>query len=199
MTDGVRLDDLKRRAPVEAARPGRERVGDVMTVSAKDQIALMARYHAWATGRLLASVAPIPDELYRKPCGLFFGSIHGTLNHLLLTDSEIWYPRFTQGRVTSLPLDAELESDRTALAFRLAAAAARWSGYVESLDEAALAGDLRFTMTTGQARVLPMAGALLHVFNHATYHRGQITAAISMLGFGYEPLDLPYLIFAELD
>lgn len=76
-------------------------------------------------------------------------------------------------------------------------AVGRWSGYVKDLDDAALAGDLRYTMTTGQARVLPMSGALLHVFNHATHHRGQITAAISMLGFAFEPLDLPYLIFSE--
>jgi uncharacterized damage-inducible protein DinB len=114
-------------------------------VSAETQIAQIARYHAWATERLLKSVAPIPDASYRKSCGLFFGSIHGTLNHLLLTDSEIWYP-----------------------------------------------------MTTGQARVLPMSGALLHVFNHATHHRGQVTAAMSMLGFECQPLDLPYLIFSEL-
>jgi uncharacterized damage-inducible protein DinB len=96
------------------------------------------------------------------------------------------------------PLDAELESDRTDLASRLIAATARWSGYVASLDEPTLAGDLRYTMTTGQARVLPMSGALLHVFNHATHHRGQITAAISMLGLEYQPLDLPFLIFSEL-
>ncbi len=64
----------------------------------------MARYHARVeTERLLASMAPMPDELYRQPCGLFFGSIHGTLNHLLLTDSEIWYPRFTGSRSASLP------------------------------------------------------------------------------------------------
>ena len=169
-----------------------------MAVSAKQQLAQMARYHAWATERLLMSVAPIPDEVYGKRCNLFFGSIHGTLNHLLLTDSEIWYPRFVQAPTTSLALDAELERDRISLASRLIAATARWPGYVESLDEPALAGDLRYTMTTGQARVLPMAGALLHVFNHATHHRGQITAAISMLGFEYEPLDLPFLIFSEL-
>lgn len=169
-----------------------------MAVSAKKQLAQMARYHAWATERLLMSVTPIPDESYSKPCGLFFGSIHGTLNHLLLTDGEIWYPRFVQTPTTSLALDAELESDRTNLASRLIAATARWSGYVESLEEPALADDLRYTMTTGQARVLPMSSALLHVFNHATHHRGQITAALSMLGFEYQPLDLPFLIFSDV-
>jgi uncharacterized damage-inducible protein DinB len=43
-----------------------------MAVSAKDQIAQMARYHEWATERLLASIEPVPDELYRQACGLFF-------------------------------------------------------------------------------------------------------------------------------
>lgn len=169
-----------------------------MVVSAKKQLAQMARYHAWATERLLMSIAPIPDELYSKPCGLFFGSIHGTLNHLLLADSEIWYPRFMAAPTTSLALDAELESDRTSLESRLTVATARWAEFVEGLDDSALADDLRFTMTTGQARVLPISGALLHVFNHSTHHRGQITAAISMLGFEYQPLDLPFLMFSEL-
>jgi uncharacterized damage-inducible protein DinB len=73
-------------------------------MSAKGQIALMARYHHWATERLLSSITHLPDDLYRKPCGLFFGTIHGTLNHLLLTDGEIWYPRFSEGRSpTDLP------------------------------------------------------------------------------------------------
>lgn len=169
-----------------------------MAVSAKDQLAQMARYHAWATERLLASIAPMPDDLYRKPCGLFFGSIHGTLNHLLLTDSEIWRPRFTHSRSASLSLDAEVENDRATLASRLTEATSRWGEIVEGLDEPALASDLRYTMTTGQPRVLPVSSALLHVFNHATHHRGQITAAISMLGFECLPLDLPFLIFSEL-
>lgn len=168
-----------------------------MAVSVKHQLAQMARYHAWATERLLTSIAPIPEESYRQACGLFFRSIHGTLNHLLLTDSEIWYPRFTRGRSASLPLDEELQSDRAALASRLITAVARWPGYVAGLSEDELADDLHFTMTTGQARELPMPAALLHVFNHATHHRGQISAAISMLGFKFEQLDLPFLIFAE--
>lgn len=168
-----------------------------MTVSAKDQLALMARYHGWATQRLLASIEPMPEEAYRRPCGLFFQSVHGTLNHLLLTDSEIWYSRFAGAQTASVALDAEIESDRVKLSSRLIAATARWLEYVDSLSDAALADDLRFTMTTGQARTLPMPAALLHVFNHATHHRGQVTVAISMLGFECQPLDLPHLIFAE--
>lgn len=163
----------------------------------KDQLALMARYHGWATKRLQASIEPMPEEAYRRPCGLFFQSVHGTLNHLLLTDSEIWYPRFTGAQTGSFALDAEIESDRTKLSCRLIEATARWPEYVDQLSDAALADGLSFTMTTGQARTLPAPAALLHVFNHATHHRGQITAAISMLDFECQPLDLPHMIFAE--
>lgn len=163
----------------------------------KDQIAQMARYHHWATERLLSAIVPMSDEAYRRSCGLFFGSIHGTLNHLLLTDSGFWYPRFTGGAVTTLPLDAELESDRSALAARLMSATALWPGLVEGLGDTALAGDLHYTMTTGDKRSLPMSAALLHVVNHATHHRGQITAAMTMLGYDFPPLDLPYLVFSE--
>lgn len=166
-------------------------------MSARDQIALMARYHRWATERLLSSIAPVPDAAYRQPCGLFFGSIHGTLNHLLLTDNAIWFPRFAEGRSPSLDLGAEIESDRAALASRLIDATAQWTGYVDGLSDAALAGDLRYTMTTGQPRVLPMAAALLHLFNHATHHRGQITAALSAQGHSYQSLDLAFLLFSD--
>lgn len=172
-------------------------MGGIMTVSAKDQLALMARYHRWATKRLLASIESMPEEAYRRSCGLFFQSVHGTLNHLLLTDSEIWYPRFAGAQTGIFALDAEIESDRVKLSSRLIAATARWVEHIDSLSDTALTHDLRFTMTTGQARTLPMPAALLHVFNHATHHRGQITAAISMLGFECQPLDLPHLIFAE--
>ncbi|HEX4507279.1 MAG TPA: DinB family protein, partial [Alphaproteobacteria bacterium] len=132
-----------------------------MAASAKSQLAQMARYHGWATARLLSSIEPLPEEIYRQPCGLFFQSIHGTLNHLPLTDSEIWYPRFSGGRSASLPLDAELESDWAVLASRLIKAASQWSDYVDGLSETALADDLHFTMTTGQKRALPMPAALL--------------------------------------
>lgn len=166
-------------------------------MSAKGQIALMARYHHWATERLLSSITHLPDDLYRKPCGLFFGTIHGTLNHLLLTDGEIWYPRFSEGRSPTLALDAEIESNREVLASRLIAAARQWAGYIDNLSDDALAGAVHYTTTTGQGRTLPMAATLLHVFNHATHHRGQITAAISSYGFEYQPLDLLLLIFSE--
>lgn len=168
-----------------------------MALDARAQVALMARYHDWATARLLGAVAALDETRYRQPCGLFFGSVHGTLNHLLLTDSHIWMARFTGAPITTLPLDGELTGDRAELARDLALAASKWADIVAAMDEARLAGNLVYTMTSGQDRVLPITAALLHVFNHGTHHRAQVTAALSAMGQDYPPLDMPLMVFAE--
>jgi len=41
----------------------------------------LARYNAWATQALLRALEPVPEADYRRDCGLFFQSIHGTLKH----------------------------------------------------------------------------------------------------------------------
>jgi uncharacterized damage-inducible protein DinB len=168
-----------------------------VALDAREQVALMARYHTWATRRLLDAVAGLNDKQYRKPCGLFFHSVHGTLNHLLVTDNLIWMRRFTGEPITSLPLDGEACADRVDLARQLDVAAGQWTSLVTAMDDERLAGDLAFTMTSGQARVLPVVTALLHVFNHGTHHRAQVTAALSAMGQEYPPLDMPLMVFAE--
>ena len=60
----------------------------------KPHFAMMARYNAWANARLYAEARGLSDESYRKDVGAYFRSLHGTLNHLLVTD-RIWMRRFT--------------------------------------------------------------------------------------------------------
>jgi len=53
-----------------------------------------ARYNQWANERVFSAIATLDDEAYRRDVGLFFGSIHRTLNHLLVAD-RIWMYRLT--------------------------------------------------------------------------------------------------------
>jgi uncharacterized damage-inducible protein DinB len=52
----------------------------------------MARFNEWANQRLYGSVADLPEREYRADRGLFFGSVHRTLNHILVVD-RIWTRR----------------------------------------------------------------------------------------------------------
>ena len=56
-------------------------------MDARAHFATLARYNAWATQRLLDAVAAVNDTDYRRDTGLFFKSIHGTLNHLLVAST----------------------------------------------------------------------------------------------------------------
>ena len=57
-----------------------------------NNLALMAHFNKWVNGRLYACVAQLDDDAYRKDRKAFFGSIHNTLNHLLVVD-RLWASR----------------------------------------------------------------------------------------------------------
>ena len=157
----------------------------------------LARYNVWATERLLAAVAELPEQAYRRDAGLFFKSIHGTLNHLLVGEHQIWFVRFSQGTSPRVALNTELEADRQHLAQRLREGAARWHPLIQSWPSEKFEGKLNYVTMRGQPASLPFSETLAHVFNHGTHHRGQITAALTAIGHVVPELDLVYMLQEE--
>src|SRR4029453_5393064 len=105
-----------------------------------------ARYNVWAPDKLLERhVAKLSDDEYRRDVGLFFKSVHGTLNHLLLTDRHLWFERFRRGESPIRKLDEEVHTDRPALDAALRAAVRGWVPVIESWDEARFDSDLTYT------------------------------------------------------
>ena len=157
---------------------------------------LMADYHHWATQRLLERVGLLPEADYRRDTAQFFKSVHGTLNHLLLVE-HLWQARLAGGIYPASGLDMELETDRDALRSRLLAFARGWRAFVDALSPQEVAGDLAYRSMKGESFVMPYASLVLHVFNHATHHRGQISTILTQLDVETPVMDLPYFL-AEL-
>lgn len=158
----------------------------------------LARYDAWALRRLYEHVDALPEADYRRDAGLFFGGVHGMLNHLLVAAREVWYPRFAEGVSPSrIALDAEIEPDRARLRESLLDASARWQPLIASWPAGRYAGTLDYTTTRGVPQSLPFAATLGHVFNHGTHHRGQITAAITAMGRPCPEMDLVWMLQEE--
>jgi uncharacterized damage-inducible protein DinB len=166
-------------------------------MDARNHFTLLARYHAWATRVLLEQIDALPEADYRRDCGLFFLSVHGTLNHLLVAEHALWFPRFAEGVSNAVALNTELEPDRARLRARLLDAAARWLPLIGSWDPARFDGHLDYTTTRGIALSLPFAPTLAHVFNHGTHHRGQLSAALTALGRPCPELDLVRMLQTE--
>jgi uncharacterized damage-inducible protein DinB len=154
----------------------------------------LARYNVWATQRLLDAIAPVSEADYRRDLRLFFKSIHGTLNHLLVAEHLLWQRRFAHGESPSVALDSEAEAERSRLAQVLMEGAATWEPLIASWPAARFDGRLNYTNMRGQAMSLPFASTLAHVFNHGTHHRGQISAALTQLGQPAPELDMVYFL-----
>jgi uncharacterized damage-inducible protein DinB len=144
--------------------------------------AMVARYNEWANGRVYACAAGLADVDYRADRGAFFGSVHGTLNHLLVAD-RIWMRRFTGEGPTYDRLDLVLHEDFPSLRAEREAEDARIVRWVDGLDGERLAGAFTYrTIVNPRELTQPLAPALAHVFNHQTHHRGQVHTLMTAIG-----------------
>jgi uncharacterized damage-inducible protein DinB len=153
----------------------------------------LARYNHWANLRLYGAALDMPEEQYRRPTGVFFGSLQGTLNHLLLTD-RIWLKRLTGQGEHPDRLNAMLHEDRHDLLRARMAEDARLNDVVAGYTDADLAKAVSYRTTSGKPSSQPLQDILLHLFNHQTHHRGQAHACCSIVT-GAEPPSLDLLQF----
>lgn len=158
----------------------------------KPHFEMLAAYNAWANARLYEAAGELPEEDYRQDCGAAFGSLHGTLNHLMVGDL-LWLARFRGQAQPPLGLDTILHEDRAELAAARGALDTDILGFVAGLTEAHLDAEFTYTMVTRPETVTqPLAPALAHFFNHQTHHRGQCHAMLTRLAGTAPALDLIY-------
>ena len=156
----------------------------------KPHFAMLAGYNAWANERIYAATANLADADYRADRGAFFKSVHGTLNHLLVTD-RIWMRRFTGEGDAPNRLDAILFEGFEDLRAARRAEDERIVGYVDHLSEEALLGRIRYRTISNPTDIeQPLAPVLVHLFNHQTHHRGQVHALLTGLKADAPSLDL---------
>ena len=166
-----------------------------------EQYRAFARYNTWMNQKLYALARELDDETRKRDLGAFFGSIHGTFNHILLAD-RFWMGRFTgdSSRFTSRDaagepiaisgLDHELYESFDELERERALSDADIQGWADSLSDEQLAAPLTYETSKGETHSHPMWNAVAHFFNHQTHHRGQITTLLYQQGLDPGVTDL---------
>ena len=153
----------------------------------------MARYNRWMNEKLYAVCADMPDETRKRQTGAPFRSISGVFNHLLLTD-RVWLGRFNGQPFPATSLDQELYADFDEMRSQRKTTDEEISLWAGSLSDEILRASLTFTpMSNPTPRTQPFWIAALHLFNHQTHHRGQITVLIEQAGYDCGVTDLMYL------
>jgi uncharacterized damage-inducible protein DinB len=143
----------------------------------------MARYNHWMNAKLYGICGELSDEERKRDMGAFFGSIHRTLNHILLAD-HAWMRRFTADSeafwlrdadgepIEIRSLDQEIYSDFGILRSVRRKTDGQIQVWAEGLTESDLAAPIRYKTSTGEGHEHPTWWAVSHFFNHQTHHRG---------------------------
>jgi uncharacterized damage-inducible protein DinB len=171
-------------------------------------IQLFADYNRWMNQRVYAAAAQLPESELTADRKAFFGSILGTLNHLAVADT-IWLKRFLEHPAKYSALDAVRDFPwPTSLDQILFADFKKLGSYREQIDEtisewskelseADLDHSLEYKNMKGVGTKKNFFGVLMHLFNHQTHHRGQVTTLLTQAGVDVGATDLLLLVQNE--
>lgn len=156
-----------------------------------DYFRTLARYNQWANRRLYAACAQLPEAEYMKPRQAFFGSLHGTLNHILVGD-RLWIGRVIGQDSGIKALDQILYGELAGLRVAREAEDAQIINVIDAMDMPTLNTTLRYKPLTDPMSTVstPMRFVLGNLFNHGTHHRGQAHGLLSQTSVPPPSLDL---------
>lgn len=156
---------------------------------------MMARYNRWQNVSIYTAANTLDDAARRQDRGAFFGSIHGTLSHLLWGDT-IWMSRFDawDAPAMGIPDSVDFAPDWAEMCEQRITCDAKMINWAGGLTPADLIGDLSwFSQVLGQEISKPRDLLIVHIFNHQTHHRGQVHAMLTAAGAKPDDTDLPFM------
>lgn len=141
-------------------------------------IRVLYEYNDWANALLFSSIAQLPQEKIDRDLGGSLPSLRNVVAHIM-TAEWAWLERLHGVSPTSRPDWAD--ENMSTLQARLGDIESKRTIYVEGLTDAHLSEPLTFTYLSGKSGVNVLQDVLVHVVNHSTYHRGQITLMFRQL------------------
>jgi uncharacterized damage-inducible protein DinB len=162
-----------------------------MTTS--DTVRMLTRYKAWADGLIFPTVAALPDGEATKERRTRFGNIVHTLNHIHVIDCI--FQAHIEGREHGFTARNTAMHPPLGELWQAVQAMDRW--YVDLSDElsdVALAEAIRFRFVDGGEGIMTRGEMIMHVVNHATYHRGIVSEMLYQVPVSAPATDLPVFL-----
>lgn len=148
-------------------------------------------YTFWATQRLLDALQSVPADELQRDCGNSHGGIMDTLLHIYYAD-RIWLSRTTEHPRSTLA-DAGETWSLEALNEAWREVADGWRRWADGLED--VRASLQYRNLLGQAHSVELWEMVMHLVNHATYHRGQITTMLRQCG--QKPVSTDFHVYRQ--
>ncbi|WP_417797682.1 DinB family protein [Terasakiella pusilla] len=151
----------------------------------------LALYNQWANKRLYKALEGLSDQEFRQDCDVYFKSLQGTLNHILVADLA-WLGRLQKTPRTDLTLNMILHETVEDLWAARQAQDEEIIRFCQGLTPVFVSSVLHYQSISGGAYEAPVRTILAHVFNHQTHHRGHAHACLTRLGKEAPDMDIIY-------
>ena len=137
-------------------------------------------YHYWARDRVLDAVAPLGQNELCRDLKSSFGSVRDTLVHILSAEF-VWCSRW-HGHSPTEHLAADEYGSLPAVRARWVEHERKVRAFIATLDDGDADRVFEYRVFSGQWTSSVLSQMLQHLVNHASYHRGQVTAMLRQLG-----------------
>ncbi len=156
----------------------------------KSYYVVQADYQHWANDVLFESLSHLRPEAIDRDEGLFFHSIHHTVDHMLLV-SQVWRTRMQGGNLSQNYREIQQPVWRD-LQQALRQETRKLQDWLAHQPDAWFDGEIAFQGGDGQTRTMWVRDALTHLLTHYTHHRGQVSAVATRLGAPCPEMDFVY-------
>ena len=157
----------------------------------KETLLKYARYNQWANKRLISTLTTHAPELAEKEIASSFNSIKKTILHM--ADAEyIWDVRLTNGTPDKIPgksgagMEALAHEDQKLI------------DLISSNEEAFFGKSTSYKSMKGDPFTNNNFAILMHVFNHSTFHRGQVVTMLRNGGYTGPVEQTDFITFERL-
>ncbi len=141
----------------------------------------LARYNIWANNIVSSWFNRINDQQWEQPLVSSFENIAATALHIAGAET-IWLERLNNVE-SPVWLPATFKGNKTEMVDVWKKASSSLEKFVGQFDETKMGNILRFTRLNGEVQEMPHYQVLAHVFNHSSYHRGQLVTLLRQVGF----------------
>ena len=145
-------------------------------------------YTAWASSRLVEAASQLTNEELTRDFQTADHSVLGTLVHVYAAD-RVWLGRI-QGNPPAKFIDPERDMQLSVLKNDWPQLLERWKQWAAGLTDDSMRANISYKDLKGNPYQTPLWQITLHVVNHGTHHRGQVSGFLRAMGHTPPPLDL---------
>lgn len=146
----------------------------------KEILKQYAAYNHWAHQRLIELMLSLPAEKPLEEVPSSFNSLLKTILHSWDAES-VWWQRVKLQERVQLP-SVSFQGGFADACAALLQQARQWEEWVGNASDLTLDHVFQFYTTKKEPVKMPVFQVVMHVFNHSTYHRGQLVTMLRQLG-----------------